>query len=260
MVKPTLILLHGIGGGPAAFGQASLALEQAGFDVRCWAHPGYPWSASQPAQVNGMACSDMTAAAEQLESWLAMQSLQDVVLIGHSLGGMVALAYLAADLSRPHARCRAAVLAHSSAAFGHADGAFQAQFIAQRTAILDAGGTMHDLAQTLVPHLIDPICDPDAFEQARALMSAISPASYRTTLQALVHFDQRSVLPQLRIPVLGLAAGMDTTAPATVIEKMVSKIPRGRYVCLPGLGHLAPMQAPLPWAQSVTEFLSESNV
>lgn len=202
----------------------------------------------------------MTQAAEQLESWLAMQSLKDVVLIGHSLGGMVALAYLAADLLRPSPRCRAAVLAHSSAAFGNADGAFQAQFIAQRTALLDAGGTMSDLAQVLVPKLIDPQSDPEAFELAQALMSAISPTSYRTTLQALVHFDQRPTLAQLKIPVLGLAAAQDTTAPATVIEKMVSKIPLGRYVCLPELGHLAPMQAPMVWAQSVIEFLSESHV
>jgi 3-oxoadipate enol-lactonase len=140
------------------------------------------------------------------------------------------------------------------------DGAFQAQFIAQRTAILDAGGSMRDLAQALVPKLIDPQRDPQAFEQARDLMSAISPASYRTTLRALVQFDQRQALAQITIPVLGLAAGLDATAPAAVIEKMVSKIPHGQYRCLADLGHLAPMQAPTIWAQSVLEFLSESAI
>ena len=68
--------------------------------------------------------------------------MQRPVLVGHSMGGMVAQTMLR---RRPEAYA-AAVLACTSPAFGNADGDFQKKFVADRLGPLDAGKTMADLA------------------------------------------------------------------------------------------------------------------
>ena len=66
------------------------------------------------------------------------------VLLGHSMGGMVAQELLARS---PSAGAQGLVLACTSAAFGRADGDWQARFVAERLAPLDAGLGMAGMAR-----------------------------------------------------------------------------------------------------------------
>lgn len=251
-----IVFLHGIGGGPQAFSSVHMHLAQLGHRCISWAHPGYPWSTDAAHQTNGTAKASLDAVAEELEHWLVQQGFGQVALVGHSLGGMVALNALARQATQGTTTINAAVLAHTSPAFGSSEGAFQARFIAQRTALLDAGGSMVDLAASLVPALAGDQANLELVRQAKRLMGAIAAPAYRTTLQALVQFDARAALPSIRVPVLCLGAELDSTAPSAVLEKMAAKLPQGRFVDLPGLGHLAPMQSPERWAKAVHEFLT----
>lgn len=259
MSAPTIVLLHGIGGGPRAFAQVEQCLAQLGHRAMSWAHPGYPWDPEHPHQTNGTARTRMDEVAQDLQRWIDQQDLERVVLASHSLGGMVAQSLLAYQTQQGSQRIVAAVLAHTSPAFGQKDGEFQARFIAQRTALLDAGGTMAQLAAALVPSLAGPQADAEVLAQAQSLMAAIAAPTYRATLEALVHFDARAVLASIDVPVLCLGASQDSTAPSAVLHKMASKMPQARFEELPGLGHLAPMQAPKVWAESVHRFLNSST-
>ena len=52
------------------------------------------------------------------------------------------------------------------------------------------------------------------------------------------------ISPNIKVPVLCLAAEHDRNAPPAMVEKMPRKIPGARYVCLPGLGHMPNLEAP----------------
>jgi pimeloyl-ACP methyl ester carboxylesterase len=86
-------------------------------------------------------------------------------------------------------------------------------------------------------------------------MSAVPEATYRLALAALAGFDRRKLLSQLRLPVLCLAGADDRNAPPSVMEKMALCIGGAEYRVLPGVGHLAHMEAPRAVNPALVGFL-----
>lgn len=242
-----VVLLHGIGGGRQAWPGQLEALAAAGYRALAWDMPGYGDSAMiDPCDFAGLA----RALQPLLEAERA--GGRQVVLVGHSMGGMVAQeAYAAMP-----ALIDGMVLSGTSPAFGKADGQWQRDFVAARTAPLDAGKTMADMAAGLVRGMVAPQAAADAVACATAVMAAVPPDAYRTALQALVHFNRREELARIAVPVLVLAGEHDTNAAPAIMERMAQKIPGAAYLCLPGVGHLASMEQPGPFMDAVLGFLS----
>ena len=115
------------------------------------------------------------------------------------------------------------VLAQSSPAFGNGEGEFQKKFIADRVAPLDAGKTMADVAQKLVPHMVAPQTELNTIEAALALMSSVPQATYRAALGALVQFDAR---PSLALPSCApVLPGNDLPVRKSEPDKIIHKKP-----------------------------------
>ena len=155
----------------------------------------------------------------------------------------------------PTAAC-AAVLAQTSAAFGSRDGAWQEAFIRARFDPLDRGETMAEMAPGIVAELVAPQADLMGVALARDCMAAVTEASYRATVRAMLGFDQRANLPLLALPVLLLAGSEDKNAPAPTVERMAQKIPGAVYVCLPETGHLANLEQPAAFDAALSRFLT----
>jgi 3-oxoadipate enol-lactonase len=173
------------------------------------------------------------------------------VLVGHSLGGMVAQTALR---RRPDGYA-AAVLVCTSPAFGNPSGEFQRKFVADRLRPLNLGKDMADLAAGIVDEIVGPAPDADGRALAIDCMAAVPSDTYRTMVQCLVGFDERGNLAHIRIPVLCLAGEDDRNAPPPMMERMASKIPGARYLCLRGVGHLPNLEAPRSFNAAVLDFL-----
>src|SRR5690606_26516631 len=122
------------------------------------------------------------------------------------------------------------VLCGTSPAFGKPGGDWQRAFIAQRTAPLDNGRSMAEMAHDLVPKMTGPEAEPEGIATAIACMSQVSPATYRHALKALVTFDRKAALPDIQVPTLLLASEFDRNAPPVVMQKMAQAIPHSTYV------------------------------
>jgi 3-oxoadipate enol-lactonase len=217
---PTVVMLHGIGGGHLSFAPQVETLASSGYRAVAWDMPGYGHSAPiEPYTFKGLA-----------ESCVALiESLKcgDVTLLGHSMGGMVAQEVMA---RRPEL-VNKLILCGTSPAFGKPDGDWQREFIAQRTAPLDAGKTMGELAETLVPQMVGPGALPEGVHLATHCMSQVPPATYRRALEALVTFDRRANLPFISVPTMVVAGEHDRTAPPAVMKKMAAAIPNMSGTC-----------------------------
>jgi 3-oxoadipate enol-lactonase len=242
------VLLHGVGGGREAWGDlmsgTGSALDQAGYTAIAPDLPGYGDSASiEPYSMAGLAAS-VVALLDVLQP-------RRCALVGHSMGGMVALEMMAvADR-----RVQALVLSGTSSAFGRPDGAWQAEFLAQRLGPLDAGAGMASLAPGLALGMASPTAPHDAVARAAVLMSAVPQATYRSALRAIVGFNRRKLLGELRLPVLCLAGEHDRNAPPALMQQMASRIAGAEYRCMLGVGHLANMEAPALYNQALIDFL-----
>ncbi|MBL6432359.1 MAG: alpha/beta fold hydrolase [Alphaproteobacteria bacterium] len=134
-----VVFLHGIGAGAEMFAPQIAALGRS-CDVIGWNLPGYGGH-----DLDGEMTFEGLSAA--LLAFLDRLHLARVDLVGHSIGGMLAQAFVA----RHPERVRTLVLSATTAAFGSRDGSFQKQFVAERLAPLDAVRRMPELAAEFVP-------------------------------------------------------------------------------------------------------------
>jgi 3-oxoadipate enol-lactonase len=239
-----LVLLHGVGGGREAWLGSAPLLAAAGLRVLAVDLPGYGLSPFiEPYDLAGM--------ASQVEALINQGRAARTVLIGHSMGGMVAQELWA----RAPGSVQALVLASTSPAFGKPDGAWQQGFLADRFAPLEAGLGMVGLAAQLVPSMLGPDTEPGAAAAAQAMMAGVPEATYRAALRALVAFDRRAALPSITVPTLVITGQHDRTAPPEVAQRMAARIPGAACVLLPGAGHLAPIEQPAAFARAVLGFL-----
>jgi 3-oxoadipate enol-lactonase len=242
-----VLLLHGIGGGRALWAGSLRSLAAAGFDTIAVDLPGYGGS-------QGMAPGGIAAMAEAVRATLDALDIERAALVGHSMGGMVAQELAATAPGR----VSALVLACTSSAFGKADGEWQARFVAERLAPLDAGLGMPGLAAKLVPGMVGPLALAAGIELARRTMAAVPEATYRQVLAAIVPFDRRASLPAIGVPTLCLAGTLDRTAPPSVLRGMAERIPGARFAEIDGAGHIANVEQPAAFDAAVVRFLSEA--
>jgi len=242
---PTVVLLHGIGGGHLSFAPQVESLASNGYRAIAWDMPGYGHSAPiEPYTFKGL--------AESCVRLIESLKCDSVTLVGHSMGGMVAQEVVA---RRPDL-VNKLVLCGTSASFGKPDGEWQRQFIAQRTAPLDAGQTMTQLAEVLVPQMIGPGSLPEGVKLAMHCMSLVPPATYRRALEALVTFDRRANLDRIGVPTLLIAGEHDRNAPPAVMKKMADAIPRSTFIEMRGIGHLQNLEAPDEFDGLLLNFLA----
>ena len=242
----TVFLLHGVGGGKDGWPETLQALAQAGYRAIAWGMPGYGASPIiAPYSILGLALA--------LEALIDHADSERNVVLGHSMGGMIAQEACVLFPEKVHGL----ILSCTSPAFGKPGGEWQQKFLQSRFAPLDAGRGMADLAPELVRGMVAPDAGAAVIAAAVALMSRVPEATYRAALSAIVSFDQRANLANIRVPALCLAGEHDKNAAPAVMEKMAAHVPGADYRCLAVVGHLANMEDPGAFNAAVLGFLKQ---
>jgi len=245
---PPLVFLHGIGGAARAW-RSQLETFSDRYRAVSWDMPGY--GGSSPLERVGIA-----TLAEALQDFLRKIAAVKPILVGHSIGGMIVQQWL---VNNPRGAC-AVVLAQTSPAFGKADGDWQKSFIEARLGPLDRGESMASLAPHLVKELVGDHPDPEGMKVARDCMASVPEASYRASMLALLGFDQRQALKDIKVPTLVLSGTKDKNAPAPMMAKMASFIPSANYVELEGAGHLVNLERPRAFDAALDQFLKATMI
>jgi len=233
-----LVFLHGLGGGHHAWELQLPYFGGLGYPSHAWDQPGYGHSPIiEPYDL------------EQISASLArlIESLADepVVLVGHSMGGMIAQE----TYVRYPQLVKALALCFTSPAFAGGSSEFTKQFIAARIGPLDEGKTMAEIAAQLIPTM------GSNSKLAVQIMAGVPADTYRKAVHLLTTFDRRKELAAIKVPSLVVAGSDDKTAPPVVMEKMAGKIPGAKYVLIEGCGHLGPMDQPQAFNAALHSFL-----
>jgi 3-oxoadipate enol-lactonase len=242
----TLLFLHGVGGGRAAWDRQVPYFTARGHRALAWDQPGYGGAPLvEPYDLDQIAA----ALKRQIGN-------EPVVLVGHSMGGFVA--------QEAYARFPALIgglaLCFTSAAFGGAGSDFARQFVAARVAPLEQGKTMAEIAARLMPSMRGSRSDPAGLALAERIMAGIPPETYRKAVHLLTTFDRRAELAAIRVPTLLIAGSDDRVAPAAVMERMAQKVADAEYVLLEGCGHLGPMDQPDLFNETLAGFLERHQL
>lgn len=245
----TLLFLHGLGGGHAAWDRQLTYFADLGHRVHAWDQPGYGGTPLVEPY-------DLERVATALRRLIESLGSEAVVLVGHSMGGFIAQEACA----RFPQLVKALVLGFTSPAFGGGSREFVDKFIAERIAPLDQGRSMADIAANLMPTMRGAKSLPEGLAHAERVMGAIPQATYRKAVQLLTTFDRRAQLPAIGVPTLLVAGSEDRVAPANVMQRMAQKIPGAEFLLLGGCGHLGPMDQPDAFNEALRGFLERRKL
>lgn len=170
--------------------------------------------------------------------------VRDAVIVGLSLGGMVAqgLAVKRLDI------VRALVLSNTAARIGTA-AMWQA-----RIGAVQAGG-MAALADAVTARWF-----PRGGAQAKlwhARLLECPPEGYAGCAAAIAGTDFYTPTASLRLPVLGIAGADDAATPADLVRETTDLVPGSRFAVIRRAGHLACVDQPETYAATLLRFLEE---
>lgn len=233
----TVFLLHGAFGAKEYWLRQIEALTGAGFRVVAWDAPGYGVS---PLPVD----FSVEAAARAAEALIRAEGTAQNVVLGHSMGGMIA--------QRCYSYCPelidGLVLSATSAAFGKSDGDWQQEFVNARVAPLDKGMTLPQLAPKMIGAMIAPGMKGEDIDRVIRVVSLMREETFRAAVYAITQFEGRDILPLIDVPTLCVSGGHDlAAAPPKVMERMASKITGAEYLCMEHVGHFG-------WAEDADGF------
>jgi len=235
-----LVFLHGMGGGKAIWDRQVEHFRALGHPCIAWDQSGY----GQSPMVEPYDFQTIAAALREVVGD------EPAVIVGHSMGGLLAQEFYA----RYPEKVAALALCFTSAAFA-AGTDFARAFVDARIGPLDAGKSMHEIAQDVMPAQRGRVSNAEGLALAERTMAAVPPATYRKAIHLVTSFDRRADLAKIAVPALLVAGSDDLTAPAQMMAHMAQKIPSAEFVVLRGCGHLGPMDQPEVFNKVLEGFL-----
>jgi pimeloyl-ACP methyl ester carboxylesterase len=249
------ILTHGYCLTEATWHYQKRDLAGGGFGIVTWDLPGHGHSPPLPP---GRLTLDL--AADSLARVVEDQaSDRGIVLVGHSLGGVVTLAYLARHADACREVVRGVVLASTPmmyfarSAAGRWPGAkLEARALGKvmetvveselfdRVVGHDVGNEALSLSYRLVRWGFGRRPSPSHVRFVRDSIASIPPEVRRDTYRIMTGYDLRPDIDAIRSPTLVVVGGRDRLVNPEESRELARRLPKGRAVELPDAGH-APM-------------------
>jgi pimeloyl-ACP methyl ester carboxylesterase len=236
-----LLFLHGMNGSSKSWAYQFGAFAEK-YRVIAWDAPGYGRSDPVAAEAD--------AYAAQVDRLLTHLGIDQVVIVGHSMGGVIAERFCA----RYAYRAKRLVL--SGTHWGNAAPADAplARKYTKRLEELEALPA-REYGEARAKKMLPESCPPEAFK----LVAEIAAEARREGLlnggRMVEKTDNRPFLSSLNLPVLILTGEHDTVVLPERSEAMLAYLPNARAVSLPGVGHAAYLEAPEVFNETVRQFI-----
>lgn len=177
----------------------------------------------------GPALLEIRDMAEAVASLLRRAGLRDVVAVGHSMGGAVALEL---SLSWPLLVSELVLIASGAR-------------LRVAQPMIEAIRDRFDLVPDLMARMLFSSRTPRAVIEAQIPVIFDAPAEViLADLEACHRFDAEPRLGELTIPVSVLTAKDDFLTPPRLGRRLAERVRDGRFQVVPGAGHLIPQEAP----------------
>lgn len=190
--------------------------------------------------------------AADLAGLLAYLQIEQAILIGISVGGMIALEFA---LAHPEKVARL-VICDSGTKIGSAElwnsriDAVRAQGLA---AIADSV-----LARWFTPRFAQSA--PAAYRGYANMLLRTPVEGYAATCAALRDGDLRAAVPAIQSPTLVLCGDGDVATPPALGQELANTLPNARFELIEQAAHLLCIEQPGAVATAISRFLQENNL
>lgn len=242
----TLVCLHGISSNSRSW-QRQLELLGGRYRVIAWDAPGYAQSDDPPHE------PPMGWYADQLAGLLDALRLSQVVIVGLSMGGVLAQEFY----GRHPGRCLALALSDTNTGGGARPPAERQARLESRLKAL-AELSLAEIARQRAPALLSPGAASGLVAEVETIIRELHPAGYRNMVMALDAADTRAVLPTIAVPTLVMWGEHDRVTPRPEADFLQANIPGARFEVVPGAGHLSNLEQPAAFNQILIAFLDQN--
>lgn len=189
------------------------------------------------------------ALADDLAAVMDARGIEDAVVLGVSVGGMIAQALAA----RRPGLVKAAVLSNTGHKIGTADA------WAARMEAVGRGG-LEAIAEAVMERWFSAAFRagrPEALQGWRAMLCRTSAEGYTGVCAAIRDADLTATARGLAVPALCLAGAEDGASPPDLVRALAGLLADARYVEIGGVGHLPSVEAPDAVVEAVATFIAE---
>jgi 3-oxoadipate enol-lactonase len=189
--------------------------------------------------------------SEDLNALLRYLEIENCVLIGISVGGMIALDYVS---KQPH-NVRALVLCDTASQIGSPEG------WSTRIAAIQSRG-LPTVAAEIVPRWFASDFvqrQPEAYHGMLNMLARMPEAGYIATCEALRDGDLRGKVPAIHTKTLVLVGADDLATPPDQVRQLVDALPDAHFEVIDNAGHLPCIEQPEMMAAKISQFLQENG-
>jgi len=181
----------------------------------------------------------------------ALAIREPVVFCGLSMGGYVAWQFVL----RHRARLSKLILCDTRAIADTTQAAAGRLKTAEQ--VLKEGPGV--VADAMLPKLFAPNTakgQPQLVDATRQVILQTQPAGIAAALHGLAQRpDVTEHLPKIDVPTLVICGEHDAISPPAEMEQFAARMPKARFVKIPGAGHMAPLEAPAAVNVAIKDFL-----
>jgi len=243
-----IILLHGIGSSSGSW-IAQLDHFSTDYRVIAWDLPGYGKSAALSSK--SPSAKDY---ASVLVDFINVLGIQPDILIGHSLGALIAGSYAA------HGGMigLALILASPANGYGSADEAERLGKLSARLENMERLGP-EGLATTRASALLSPGASEEAIELVRWNMSKMTTEGHSQAAHMLANGNLIDDALKYYRSVLVICGSADSITPEDKCKKIADAYSNGEYETLYGVGHASYVENPTSFNQTIVSFVERLN-
>jgi 3-oxoadipate enol-lactonase len=190
----------------------------------------------------------MEELADDLNEFLDQLGVEDVALVGVSMGGYIALAFW----SKYSHRVRQLVLSNSRV---RADNETEKTARNEMIAAIEQRGASI-LSDRMLPRLLQPNPAPEVVRNVRRMIESTDPAAAAYAVMAMRdRVDFASMLHRVKCPAMVLTGENDIIIPVNDSRAAADAIAGARFVSIPNSGHLSNLENPQAFNASLLSFL-----
>ena len=222
----TVFLLHGAYGSKDYFREEIAALVKEGLRVVAWDAPGYGLSPLP----EGLSIDGLADAAARLITTLGTRTN---VLVGHSMGGIVAPGVCARIPDRVHGL----VISATVASFSQKTDDEKRIFLEERIEPLKRGKPFRETAKAVVDSMFAPGSGGPRVQLVKDVALSTNAETFVAAISAIVHYEGVPTLKSINLPTLLVAGAYDKVGNPASMEKMAGWMKQARYVCIDNAAH-----------------------
>lgn len=202
---------------------------------------------------DGEKTAEMTDYADDIAELLDSMRISRAVFCGLSMGGYIAMAFAA----KYPEKLAGLILCDTKTAADTPEAARKRKNLAETIHNTGTEPLLNGIGDLLAPNTLEN--KPETVAFVREMIRRQRPAGIAQAALAMANRpDTTGFLGKITVPVLVIAGENDRLSPPESMRKIAESIPNGSFFTIPNAGHLAPLEQPERFAETVCGWMAKN--